>query len=292
MLPYPEINNGKPFFDYLNIEDFDYNSPYFTRETSNNQALDFYSYSSIQEIFPFSILEQNVNEIQEININNDENVSENSNNNIIIPSNEKKKIFNIQKIEKKQNNQGRKKKGITYTGSNGKSRPDHLLTKVKIQLIKSLRKYLNKKIKLINKGSKKYLLKRAKLSFSKQNTEFESAYLNKKIKEIFSEEKEGKNWNKNAIKKILDENKSTELIDILNNKTLKDMYELYISNTISDFCLKNDFEEISKKYPNDKKFLKEYKETADHMIEMINKKIPRTSNSSKKNNKYLRCVLS
>ena len=32
MLPYPEINNGKPFFDYLNIEDFDYNSPYFTKE--------------------------------------------------------------------------------------------------------------------------------------------------------------------------------------------------------------------------------------------------------------------
>ena len=63
------------------------------------------------------------------------------------------------------------------------------------------------------------------------------------------------------------------------------MYELYISNTISDFCLKNDFEEISKEYPDDKEFLEEYKETAENMIDRIDKK--NQENCPKKMIKYL-----
>ena len=68
------------------------------------------------------------------------------------------------------------------------------------------------------------------------------------------------------------ENKDTELVDILNNKTLKDMHELFISNVIPDFCLKNNLEEISKEYPDEKKFVDNYKETAEKMIEKINEK--------------------
>jgi hypothetical protein len=270
------FNNGKSCNYYSNDDDFDYNSPYFTRPTSNNQNSDnsMNSYSSIPEIPPFSFL--NPNDIENMEINNDNNISEN---NIITLPRKQKIYFHFEKITKKK--QGRKKKGIKYDGPYNKSSAPLLLTKVKIHLIKSLRKYLNKKIKLIYQGSKKYKLKRVYSSFSKQNTKTELDFLNKKIKEIFFEENERKNWNKNAIKKILKENKDTELVDILNNKTLKDMHELFISNAIPDFCLKNNLEEISKEYPDEKKFVDNYKETAEKMIEKINKK--KSRNCTKKN---------
>ena len=59
------------------------------------------------------------------------------------------------------------------------------------------------------------------------------------------------------------------------------MHELFISNAIPDFCLKNNLEEISKEYPDEKKFVDQYKETTEKMLEIINKKISR--NCTKKN---------
>ena len=99
------FNIGKSYNYYSNNDDFDYNSPYFTRPTSNNQNSDnsMNSYSSIPEIPPFSFL--NPNDIENMEINNNENISEN---NIITPPRKQKIYFHFEKITKKK--QGRKKK--------------------------------------------------------------------------------------------------------------------------------------------------------------------------------------
>ena len=47
------------------------------------------------------------------------------------------------------------------------------------------------------------------------------------------------------------------------------MYEIYISNNISDFCLKNDIEKLSKKNEYDQDYLNEYEKKAKHFISII-----------------------
>ena len=56
------------------------------------------------------------------------------------------------------------------------------------------------------------------------------------------------------------------------------MYEIYISNSIDNFCLKNDIEKLSKKNEYEQEYLKDYETKAKNFVSIIQGK-----KSSKKN---------
>ena len=242
--------------NYTNIpQDIDFNF-------LNNKGsfLEMSSISNLEESFNDELNDKNINEIIYIN-----------------QKKEKKDIFFKKEIKKK--NLGRKKKYIIYKGTNGKSRNDLIITKIKRKFLQSLFDYINNKIISFYKN-KHFLIKRINSPFIKGKTETEKNYLNKKIIEIFCEKLSGKynlekleNFsNKKIINEIIKKNEALELIDIFINKNLKDMYEIYISNNISDFCLKNDIEKLSKQNEYDINYLNKYETKAINFISIIQNK--------------------
>ena len=299
MCSFPEFNsysdNDIPVLPIKNNHSININSYFFennqnTNHTNQLQDFDISDLSLLNN--PPSFPENTFNSILE-DENNDELNDENNNRYIYIsPQKKKKKIFFTKKEIKKI--LGRKKKYIPYKGHNGKSRRDLILQKIKIKFLTSLINYINNKIiKLYI--HKKYLLKKINSPFIQSNVKIVKEYLNKKIIEIYSDklskkyksQKLGNFSNKKIINDIIEENKALELIDIFINKTLQDMYEIYISNNISDFCLKNDIEKLSKKNEYEQNYLNEYEKKAKHFISIIQNINSRNTKKKNKNNKLI-----
>ena len=286
MCSFPELNSySESDIAFLLIKNNHSNNidSYFIDNYPNtnytNQLKD--DFSDFNQSFP----ENAFNSIFSKSDNNELNDENNNEYIYLSPKKEKKKIF-YTKIEIKK---GRKKKYLKYIGNNGKSRQDLIITKIKIKFLNSLLNYINNKIILFY-TSKKYLLKSINSPFTKDTLEKVKECLVKKIIEIFSCElskkynlKKLENFsNKKIINKIIKENKALELIDIFINKSLKDMYEIYISNSIDNFCLKNDIEKLSKKNEYEQEYLKDYETKAKNFVSIIQGKNSRKKNIKKK----------
>ena len=286
MCSFPELNSySESDIAFLLIKNNHSNNidSYFIDNYPNtnytNQLKD--DFSDFNQSFP----ENAFNSIFSKSDNNELNDENNNEYIYLSPKKEKKKIFYTKREIKK----GRKIKCIKYIGDNGKSRQDLIRTKIKIKFLNSLLNYINNKIILFY-TSKKYLLKSINSPFIKDTLDTVKECLDKKIIEIFSCElskkynlKKLENFsNKKIINKIIKENKALELIDIFINKSLKDMYEIYISNSIDNFCLKNDIEKLSKKNEYEQEYLKDYETKAKNFVSIIQGKNSRKKNIKKK----------
>ena len=286
MCSFPELNSySESDIAFLLIKNNHSNdiNPYFIENYPNtnytNQLKDDFS------DFNQSFTENAFNSIFSKSDNNELNDENNNEYIYLSPKKEKKKIF----YTKRETKKGRKIKCIKYIGDNGKSRQDLIRTKIKIKFLNSLLNYINNKIILFY-NHKKYLLKSINSPFIKDTLDTVKECLDKKIIEIFSCElskkynlKKLENFsNKKIINKIIKENKALELIDIFINKSLKDMYEIYISNSIDNFCLKNDIEKLSKKNEYEQEYLKDYETKAKNFVSIIQGKNSRKKNIKKK----------
>ena len=194
---------------------------------------------------------------------------------------EKEKIFDIKKTSKTK---GRRKQGQTELyqteAIHNKFREDNIVNKIKIYFINSTMKLINKKYaEFLNDKSNKRLLQKIKPNFTKvYNKKLNREYLAKTISEIFSEELSGrcstfqnkKNHNKEQIENLISKNKAKEVIKLL-NKTLKQMYEIYISDNndikIPEYHLEHDLIQIEAK--NGKEYAQEYKAKAMNLVQII-----------------------
>ena len=192
---------------------------------------------------------------------------------------EKKKIFVFKKVNK---NMGRKKRKrhqlFSIEAHHNKYKEDNIINKIKIYFTNSLMSYINKKYIEFKGPKSKRLLAKIKPNFTRVWTKKDNQeYLSKTIKEIFSErlsnrcKKYPKNYNYKQINAIIEKNEAKEIIDIL-NKTMKDMYNIYIreNEKIKDFNLDNDLVNIEKR--NGKEYTNEYKRIAMNLIEILNKR--------------------
>ena len=192
---------------------------------------------------------------------------------------EKKKIFIFKKINKYIGRRKHSSQNIYKIEANhNKYKEDNMVNKIKIYFINSIMSFLNKKyFEFMGMKSKK-LLAKIKPNFTKVWTKKENQeYLKKKIKDIFSQslsnkcKRYPKNYNIKQIDMIIKNNEAKDIISIL-NKSVKDMYEIYISQNkkIEEFHIDNDLIKIEKR--NGKCYAKEYKKIALNLINILNKK--------------------
>ena len=250
------------------------NKPYYCNNNEENKincnSLDFKSSS---------------NKIQEINLK------------IIDKKKDKKeKIF---KIWKKNLKKGRIKKNTNYIGRHNKFSEDNIIRKIKRRFLEKCRIYINNEYKKfllnskdeINKNSD--FLQRITPQISKNiKKEDNILWLNSKLSQVYSQRISEKcsiydpEYNKKKIKKLYEENKAKNVIDIL-NKTVKEMFAAFIQNTkISGFeTLNDDLEELQQKMEKDnqdniKLYLYKYMKIAQNFEYIFINKIPRTNKSS------------
>jgi hypothetical protein len=243
-------------------------------------------YENLPENEDIQALFQNIFYEHNSNNNNQENPNENTkptDTNQTLPniSKEKEKIFDIKKLSKTK---GRRKQGQTELyqteAIHNKFKEDNIVNKIKIYFINSTMKLINKKYaEFLNDKSNKRLLQKIKPNFTKvYNKKKNRQFLSKKISEIFSEELSGrcstfqnkKNHNKEQIENLMKKNKAKEVINLL-NKTLEEMYEIYISENdnikIPEYHLENDLIQIEIK--NGKEYAQEYKKKAMNLVQII-----------------------
>lgn len=272
------------------IDSSDINYPY---SIYLNNSFDYYEDSSLTLLNKKRHHDLNeygnfdINHIKNDLNNNDDSINEEDKNKIYYNQNVKteeisvnkniklkRKIFNHKKINK---NLGRRKKNAVYSSEtkNNKYKKGNIIQVIKTHFINHILHFINKKISLYGK---KKMLKKTKPNFVKANNKTEDRqYLSKKISEIFSDDlsdkcskfKNEKDFNKKLIKKIIKENKAKEVIEIFNT-TLQEMYEKYISNEITDFCLNVDLDEIKKK--NEKEYVECFENNAKMLIQILNEK--------------------
>jgi hypothetical protein len=220
-----------------------------------------------------------------LNINDDESID---NNKVLYSTRQtktktlptKKGIFEIVRSKQFGVKKGRRssKSFILNKIKHGKNTIDNIIGKIKRYFIKSVLNYINKKYKeyLIQKKMKSNdLLKKInpKISLAYNNKE-NKPFLSMTIYEIFYRDlsdkynKSNKDFNRKQLTLLYKKNEAKEVIDIM-NKTVKEMYEKYISNEIPDFNLKNDLIKIEEKNGIDYKNLFEAK--AEKFIYIINR---------------------
>ena len=135
-------------------------------------------------------------------------------------------------------------------------------------------KYLNDLyVKYAKEKSKKFL-KKIQADFIQP---FRKSKMNKKkldnmpitLRQLFSSDlgrkfkKMNKDYNKNNIKALYQQNKAKEIIELL-NKTLNEAYEIYINDEISECSLKSDMIKLKEEI-NDEEHLKKYKKLASDL---------------------------
>ena len=154
---------------------------------------------------------------------------------------------------------------------------DNLVRKIKRHFIKSLINYINYLYKN-HSGKSKEFLKKIKPKFVDAPKNQESLkFFDMTIHQIFSEDLSKKyvrfnpDYNRKQIEILYDKNEPKEVIDIM-NKTLKEMYEIYISNQIDEFKLEKDLSEIESKAKKDILYECKIRETAKQLIHNLVKK--------------------
>ena len=199
-------------------------------------------------------------------------------------SENQKKIFDIKKVNK---NKGRRKQShpelYKEDAVHTKFREDNIINKIKIYFINSTMSLINKKYSEYSKAKpNKRLLQKIKPNYSKiyKKNEIQEFFM-KKISEVFlfflsgrcSTFENKKNYNKIQIETLIEKNKAKEVISLL-NKSLKDMYEIYISNDsnikFEGYNLENDLEQIILK--NGQEYASKYRTTAINLLDIIDNK--------------------
>ena len=184
----------------------------------------------------------------------------------------KKKIFQLKKVQRifsiqKKEKNGRKKGRLPLnrhrlnTPKHNKNSLDNIATKIKVHFVKKTLKYINKKFNeflLQYNRKKKILLMNIKPNsyniFSKKANQI---FVNLKIYQLFSADLTNritgfpKDYNRTQIKSLFEKNEATEVINIMNS-SVKEMYEIYRSNEITDYNLESDLNEISEKNDEEK----------------------------------------
>ena len=202
----------------------------------------------------------------------------------IIPSQKlEEKIFNIIKLSKKRgrrsNSYKEKHKDVKYV--HDKTSNDNITRKIKIRLTNSLLDFVNKvytkKYKELHKdskeiqNSKKWLYDISEKSKTTISRDENLNWLDMTVKDYLSSDVSTKNknyeigHNAKEIKKVCDEGKMVELIEILNMK-IREVLNHYVTNGIvrldvSLVTLRIDF---NKEYENDEKYFLQIKEVANN----------------------------
>ena len=191
------------------------------------------------------------------------------------------KIF----IINKNKNKGRRRRNIfnLYRAKHNKFSKDNLIQKIK-------RQFVNSTMKLINKLYKKFceeqnlkpikLLQKINPKFSMLRTyENSFSYMQRSTAEMFSENlsekvtKYDKNYNGILIKKIYEENKAKEVIELL-NYSIKEMYEIYIGKSdhkIYQYGLEYDLIKIKENNKEDK-YEETYRNIALNLLYIFSRK--------------------
>ena len=207
-------------------------------------------------------------------------------------TNQKTKIFDIEKKNKK----GRRKKVDNNRKEikHGKTASDIIKQKIKTRFVKSTMNYLNdlyKKYPSNNKRKAKIFLRKIKTDFTKnlkKNRILE--YFSKTLRQFYSSNLGGhfkrvnKDYNKHNIEILIQKNKAKDIIELL-NKTLEDVYKIYINDEISEFSLMNDLKEIEEQYGT--AYMKRYKEIALKLIINYKKKGKKDSLNSAEDNEII-----
>ena len=192
---------------------------------------------------------------------------------------EKNKIFDTKKINKRIGRRKQDKPELyKYEAVHTKYRQDNIIQKIKIYFINSTMALINKKYnEYLNTNSKKRLIQKIKPNFTKIFTKKgNQEFLEKKLKVVFSEElsercstfHDKKNYNKEQIEKLYEKNKAKDVINIL-NKSLKEMYKIYImeNNEMNGYNLKYDLIQIEQK--NGKEYAQEYNKKAMEFLSLF-----------------------
>lgn len=195
-----------------------------------------------------------------------------------------KKIFLIEKIDRKKKNMGRRKKEKKYRtrASHNKFNKDNIVRKIKIHFLNAGIKYINKKYNEFHclKRTKQKFLQKLKQKYTDYLTKKEEKiFLSKKLNEILSDtvskrcKNHNKDYNRKNIKKLINNGEPKNLIEFL-DKTIEDVYRIYISeekDKIPEFNLENDLmsieEDINEKGEN---YKIKYKEYALDLISILN----------------------
>ena len=206
----------------------------------------------------------------------------NNTNNTIINTKtqiEKNKIFDIKKVSKRIGRRKHDKPELyKYEAVHTKYRQDNIIQKIKIHFINSTMDLINRKYnEYLNIDSKKRLLQKIKPNFTKiWKKKGNQEFLEKKLKDVFSEElsercstfHDKKNYNKEQIEKLYEKNKAKNVINIL-DKSLKEMYRIYImeNNGMKEYNLKYDLIQIKQK--NGKEYAQEYNKKAMDFLNLF-----------------------
>ena len=190
---------------------------------------------------------------------------------------QRKQIFNIEKSKKR----GRRKFGTNISSKikHGKNSTDLIKQKIKRRFIESVKKYINNLYNRyfnLKKRRTDNFIKKIKTNFTSLLAENKNLeYFSMTLRELLSSDLSGKytkmdkKYNKKKIDILIQKNKVKEIIKLL-NKTLKEVYEIYINNEIPEFSLVHDLNIIEKKFG--KYYMNRYKEIALKLIVTYKKK--------------------
>jgi hypothetical protein len=235
----------------------------------------------------------------------------------------KKKIFQLKKVQRifsiRKRDRNERKKGRLPLNrrplnipKHNKNSLDNIATKIKAHFVKKTLKYVNKKFNeflLRNNRKKKTLLMNIKPdSYKKFSKKANQDFINLKIHQLFSADltkrirEFPKDYNRTQIKSLFEKNVAIEVIEIMNS-SVKEMYEIYSSNKITDYNLESDLKETAEKNGKEKEhdsnsneegidegseneeeekgeeegkdYKDKYKNTAEKLIDLLNGKIKR-----------------
>jgi hypothetical protein len=197
------------------------------------------------------------------------------------------KIFYTKKVQK-ITKRGRRNSGFIsfIKPKHSRKTKDNLVRKIKRHFIKSLINYINYLYKN-HSGKSKEFLKKIKPKFVDAPNNQESLnFFYMTLRQIFSEDLSKKyvrfspDYNRKQIEILYDKNEPKEVIDIM-NKTLKEMYEIYVSNQIDEFKLEKDLSEIESKAKKDILYEFKIRETAKQLIHNLVKKSEKQKKTEK-----------
>ena len=173
---------------------------------------------------------------------------------------------------------GRKKlEEKTSEIKHGKTASDIIKQKIIRRFIQSTMNYLNNLYKNNPDNNKGIFLRKIKTDFTKPlNNDKIVEYFPKTLRQFYSSKlsdkfKYNKDYNKNNIDKLYQENKAKDIIELL-NKTLEDVYEKYISEKIPEFSLLNDLKEIKEKKNERNDYIDRYEKIALKLITTYKKR--------------------
>ena len=274
-------SNDPPSLSLFRIRDIEENL-----RRGNNNILNGFQEDLEDEIFPMH--NQDIPNENIIYPNN-----ENGNNISQVPTEFRTRNlpkFKTTIVEKTGKSKGRlsKKNGRpSYKIKHTKSSRDDITSLLKRLFSKKTHNYINKKYNgflLKKKKKKRDLLKKIspeiyRIYSTKDNQNFFNLYLYQLFSQDLSDKitQYSKDYNRKQIKSLYEKNEAKEVIEIL-NLTVKEMYQIYISNTIPDYNLENDLENAIKEDEEESeedrvKYKNKVKEIANDLINFVFRKV-------------------